>query len=247
MSDNSKIESSDAQKKILAVSDEALCCTIGSDDQPVFLFLGIPGSGEQLVARGLQMAVEARNAACGPNEPQMRLQRLGDQENHDNNLVGDKDIHDFKRISMARHPCARLAAVWRSVIGPEAKRRNPVLDAAHPDLATGVPFEEFCEYVTSIDGADPQADPLWRSQHQFLCNQLGIGVVDFCGFHERIESEFLRITQIINLPEIPLPGEVNLIEQAWDESEWSMLYNRYMTLLIYNRYEIDFEVFKYKI
>lgn len=234
-----------------AVSDDALYCPTGRtavDGRVVagsgFLFLGVPGAADTVVVRALQSGLGDPSAGA------IETVRLGDVPDKDIILSSEAAFGDLWRFTVVRNPYARLVALWRRSLAPDAPAPDPSILTDHPALGGGITFEAFCDHVTSLQGSDAMAHPSWKSQHLFLTNRNGHSVVHFTGNWDNLATDFRRAADWLGLAQVDIRMDGDAGGENWsgpdDPADWRDFYSSALRKDIADRYAIDLRVLPFE-
>lgn len=207
-----------------------------------FLFMAIPGAGGPVVSAALLGALRATDGDA------MTARRLADLGPDGLTLPDEAALMALWRTTTLRNPFARLAALWRWRLAPDAPHPDPALVADHPRLAGGIGFDEFCHYVTTLDGSDMRAAPAWKSQHLFLTTSVGHSVVGFAGHWDRLDADADRIGRTIGLGDVTVQRDT-ASPDGWTgpdaPADWRGLFTPTLRHMIADRYSVDLQVFQF--
>lgn len=151
--------------------------------------------------------------------------------------------NNFK-FTIIRNPYDRLVSLYLNKIkNPNAKDFRKGIFCGflkYNKFYENMPFNEFVRVIHSIP--DKISDPHLKSQYLHISDNKGNILVDYIGYFESLEKNYLEICKrlnIINPPKLPH-------EEKSKREDYKNYYNEKTKKLVEERYCKDFELFGYK-
>ena len=147
-------------------------------------------------------------------------------------------------FTFVRNPWARVYSCWKDKITNDHKFCDIFILTKYKGLYPDMPFEEFVNWVDSVEGSDAFADRHWLSQVELLKNEQGEVDLAYIGKVESIDIEFNSILSSLNIPD---PVRLRRNNSTVTEFEkYKSAYNEKTKMIVFKRYQRDVELFNYK-
>jgi chondroitin 4-sulfotransferase 11 len=151
-------------------------------------------------------------------------------------------------FAFVRDPWDRLVSCYRDKIRGEVDGytfftiRPGVANclARFDAFVAGMSFEDFVHAVAGIP--DDDADPHFRSQHTFVCDDTGRLALDFIGRHERLADDLRSVERRLGLPALDLPR----LQAARTTIPYAAFYTAETARIVADRYTRDAALFGYQ-
>lgn len=170
-----------------------------------------------------------------------------------NQLFGSNaPYRDYHITTFVRNPWARVVSCYFDKIYRCDRPSKLNIISRYEHLQPGMSFDNFIRWLCSEEGSDDCADHHWRSQHRFITGDGDELYCEFIGKLENLQSDWLELCRMANLPYIELPhrhpGAYQLDRDKLKNRELD--YRSYFTdetkRLVARRYQKDCELFDYE-
>ena len=154
-------------------------------------------------------------------------------------------IKDYYHFTSIRDPYARILSAYKEKILDANELKYKYYIEPYYGLYRNISFKDFCEWLNSVYGSDVFADKHWRSQYLNIYNfniPFGYNLnYNYICKLENLHEDLRRIFIELN---VDTEYTINHINNTSDKYEDVIIDDKCRDM-IYQRYQKDFEIFKY--
>lgn len=154
---------------------------------------------------------------------------------------------EYFKFCFVRNPWDRILSCYSNKTTQDPENNSfPFINGVYQGFLkyktfrAGMTFEEFVEAIVKIP--DEEADPHFKSQYTFICDEQENLLVDFIGKFENLQDDFHAICKKIGADNITIP---HLMSSKRKEKNYQNEYTKKTKNLIAERYKKDITLFKY--